>query len=258
MNVDVSIVRAFAPTGKLRASINLGNPVLANRVSGKAQPSGISVDLAEELANRLGIELELVVFDTARKSVEAINEERVDVGFFAVDPVRGAEIAFTAPYILIEGRYLVREESPITLNAQVDVASNRIAVGQGTAYDLFLTRGIKAASLVRTASSQVVVQTFLDEGLEVAAGVKQVLEMQAAKYLGLRLLDEAFMVIQQAMGISKARGSDATRFLAAFIENMKTGGFVAQAMTRHGVGGASVAPTGLNGPYQLKGISDGF
>ncbi|CAD6560825.1 transporter substrate-binding domain-containing protein [Paraburkholderia sabiae] len=242
MNADASIIRAFAPTGKLRASINLGNPILANRESGGSRPVGISVDLASELAKRLGVELELVVFDTARKSVEAITEERADIGFFAVDPVRGAEIAFTAPYILIEGRYLVRNESPVTLNEQVDVVSNRIAVGQGTAYDLFLTREIKAASLVRTASSQVVVQTFLDEGLEVAAGVKQVLEMEAAKYPGLRLLDEAFMIIRQAMGVPKSRGSDAARFLAAFVEDMKAGGFVAQAMTRHGVAGGSVAP----------------
>ncbi len=242
MKIDASIVRALAPTGKLRASINLGNPVLANRASPQSLPTGISVDLARELASRLQVDLDMVVFDTARNSVEAVTEERADIGFFAVDPVRGADIAFTAPYIQIEGRYLVREHSPITRNAEVDAAGNRIAVGRGTAYDLFLTREIKAATLVRTASSQVVVRTFLDEGLEVAAGVKQVLEVEAQKFPSLRLLDEAFMVIQQAMGVPKARGVDAAQFVAAFIEEMKASGFVASSMTRHGVAGASVAP----------------
>ncbi|MCC8405839.1 transporter substrate-binding domain-containing protein [Paraburkholderia sp. MMS20-SJTN17] len=242
MNPDSSIVSAFAPAGKLRASINLGNPVLARRGSSDAQATGVSVDLSRELAARLQVELELVVFDTARKSVEAVSEGSADIGFFAVDPVRGAEIAFSAPYILIEGRYLVRDDSPITENAQVDIASNRIAVGQGTAYDLFLTREIKHASLVRTASSQVVVQTFLDEKLEVAAGVKQVLEAELAKAPGLRMLGEPFMVIQQAMGVPKTRGGQAARFLAEFVEDMKRSGFVASAIARNGVAGASVAP----------------
>ncbi|PMS36796.1 amino acid ABC transporter substrate-binding protein (PAAT family) [Trinickia symbiotica] len=242
MNIDPSIIRAFAPTGRLRASINLGNPVLASRQSADAPPTGISVDLAHELARRLQLELEFAIFETARKSVEAVTEGRADIGFFAIDPVRGAGIAFTAPYILIEGRYLVRQESPITRNDQVDVASNRIAVGQGTAYDLFLTREIQAAKLVRAASSQVVVKTFLDNGLEVAAGVKQVLEIEARNVAGLRLLDEPFMVIQQAMGIPKDRGSVAARFLGDFIEEMKASGFIGEAMTRHGVAGASVAP----------------
>ena len=242
MTVDASIVRAFAPQGKLRASINLGNPILANRAAPDAAPTGISVDLASELAKRLQVDIEFVVFTTARDSVEAVTNENADIGFFAVDPVRGAGIAFTAPYVLIEGYYLVRNESPLMTNADVDRAGNRIAVGKGTAYDLFLSREIKSAEIVRTASSQVVVKTFLDDGLEVAAGVKQILEDEIRNSTGLRLLNERFMEIQQAMGVPKGRGDAAARFLADFVEEMKASGFVAASMQRHGIAGASVAP----------------
>ncbi|PRY04419.1 ABC transporter substrate-binding protein [Paraburkholderia sp. BL25I1N1] len=242
MSIEASIVTAFAPTGKLRASINLGNPILANRNPETGEPFGISVDLARELAKRLQVDVELVQFETARKSVEAVTDELADVGFFAVDPARGAGVAFSAPYVLIEGFYLVRDESPVRSNDEIDVVGNRVAVGQGTAYDLFLTREIKAATLVRTASSQVVVQSFLDQGLEVAAGVRQVLAADAQKIPGLRLLDERFMVIQQAMGLPKSRGEQAASFLSSFVEEMKASGFVADSMCRHGVAGASVAP----------------
>ncbi|HVE10554.1 MAG TPA: ABC transporter substrate-binding protein [Paraburkholderia sp.] len=233
---------AFTPQGKLRASINLGNPILANRNPQTGAPGGVSVDLAHALAERLGVEIELVVFDTAGKSVEAVANEQADIGFFAVDPLRGAHIAFTAPYVLIEGFYLVRDESPITRNAQVDVASNRVAVGRGSAYDLFLTRELKQAAIVRAPSSPTVVQTFLEQNLEVAAGVKQQLEADAAQTPGLRLLDERFMVIAQAMGVPKSRGDAAAEYLRSFVEDMKRSGFVAAALARHGINGASVAP----------------
>jgi polar amino acid transport system substrate-binding protein len=233
---------AFTPTGRLRASINLGNPILANADPSTGKPIGVSVDLAREFGKRLGVEVELIVFDTAGKSVEAVADERADFGFFAIDPVRGASIAFTAPYVLIEGFYLVRDASPIRANADVDEAANRVVVGKGSAYDLFLTRELKAAQIVRALSSPAVVQTFMDQQLEVAAGVKQQLEADAAKTSGLRLLDERFMVIQQAMGTPKSRGEDAAKFLAAFVEEMKTSGFVADALKRHGIAGASVAP----------------
>lgn len=235
-------IDAFTPAGRLRASINLGNPILANADPSTGKPFGVSIDLAHEFARRLGVELELVVFDTAGKSVEAVADERADFGFFAIDPVRGANIAFTPPYVLIEGFYLVRNASPIRSNADVDQATNRVVVGKGSAYDLFLTRELKAAQIVRAPSSPAVVQTFIDQNLEVAAGVKQQLEADAAKTSGLRLLDERFMVIQQAMGTPKSRGEDAARFLAAFVEEMKASGFVADALKRHGIAGASVAP----------------
>src|ERR1700712_1072317 len=239
---DPRTIDAFIPTGRLRASINLGNPILANTDSSTGKPYGVSVDLAREFGKRLGVEVELIVFDTAGASVEAVAGERADFGFFAIDPVRGASIAFTAPYVLIEGFYLVRDASPIRANADVDQAANRVAVGKGSAYDLFLTRELKAAQIVRAPSSPAVVQMFIDQNLEVAAGVKQQLEADAAKIAGLHLLDERFMVIQQAMGTPKSRGEDAAQFLAAFVEQMKASGFVADALKRHGIAGASVAP----------------
>ena len=110
------LVAAFAPTGTLRAAINLGNPILAYADPATHQPAGVSVDLAREFAERLGVELELLVFDTAGKSVDAVTHEQADIGFFAIDPLRGEGIAFTAPYVLIEGAYLVRDDSPIVSN----------------------------------------------------------------------------------------------------------------------------------------------
>jgi polar amino acid transport system substrate-binding protein len=244
MNFDQSVVTAFTPTGKLRASINLGNPILANRDPASGEPFGVSVDLARAFAERLSVELELVVFDAAGKSVEAVSDERADIGFFAVDPLRGQAIAFTAPYVLIEGFYLVRDTSPITTNQDVDRPNNRVAVGKGSAYDLFLSRELKAAQIVRAPTSPTVVQTFGEQNLEVAAGVKQQLEADASKIPGLRLLDERFMVIQQAMGTPKTRGVEAATTLRRFIEEMKAAGFVAAALDRHGIVGASVAPLG--------------
>ena len=241
MNLDQSIIRAFAPTGKLRASINVGNPILANRHPASGEPCGVSVDLARALADRLSVELELVVFDAAGKSVEAVSDERADIGFFAVDPLRAQAIAFTAPYVLIEGFYLVRNDSPITTNDDVDEPQNRVAVGKASAYDLFLSRELKFAQIVRAPTSPTVVRTFVEQRLEVAAGVKQQLEADARTTPGLRLLNERFMVIQQAMGIPKSRGQAAT-FLRDFVEEMKASGFVAEALSRHKVVGASVAP----------------
>lgn len=246
MSVDAStlasIIAAFTPTGRLRASINLGNPILANKDPVTGKPFGVSIDLAYALGERLGVEVELVVFDAAGKSVEAVADERADFGFFAIDPIRGASIAFTAPYVLIEGFYLVRDDSPIRTNADVDTAAHRVAVGKGSAYDLYLTRELKHAEIVRAPTSPTVVQTFLEQNLPVAAGVKQQLQADAAKTPGLRLLDERFMVIQQAMGVPKSRGAAAAAYLATFVEDMKASGFVASALERHKIAGASVAP----------------
>lgn len=243
MQIDPSVVAAFTPTGKLRASINLGNPILANKDPESGEPFGVSIDLARAFASKLRVELKLIVFDTAGKSVEAVGDERADFGFFAVDPLRGEKIAFTAPYVLIEGFYLVREHAPITTNEAVDEPGNRVVVGKGSAYDLFLTRELEQARIVRAPSSQAVVQTFLEQGLEVAAGVKQQLEADAGKTTGLRLLGERFMVIQQAMGTPKSRGHAVAAVLAEFVEEMKRSGFVADALRRHKIAGASVAPS---------------
>lgn len=241
MAIDQAVVSSFTPTGKVRASINLGNPILANRDPVSGEPGGVSVDLARAFAKKLNVELELVVFDTAGKSVQAVGDEKADFGFFAIDPLRGEKIAFTAPYVLIEGYYLVRDDSPIRANEAVDQAHNRVVVGKGSAYDLFLSRELRHAQIVRAPSSPAVVPTFVEQQAEVAAGVKQQLEADAKATPGLRLLGERFMVIQQAMGVPKSRGDAAAAALRAFVEEMKASGFVADSLARHGIVGASVA-----------------
>jgi polar amino acid transport system substrate-binding protein len=242
MTVNQSIVAAFTPTRTLRASINLGNPILANPDPATGEPVGVSVDLARGLAERLGVELQLVVFDAAGKSVEAVTAEQADIGFFAIDPLRGEGIAFTAAYVLIEGAYLVQAGSPLKANEEVDRAGHRVAVGTGSAYDLYLTRELREARIVRAPTSPAVVDTFIAQGLEVAAGVKQQLRADAARIPGLRLLPGRFMVIQQAMGTPRSRGEAANLFLRQYVEEMKASGFVSQALARHGIEGASVAP----------------
>ncbi|MGF6240319.1 polar amino acid transport system substrate-binding protein [Paraburkholderia sp. GAS38] len=239
--VSETVVKAFAPSGTLRASINLGNPVLASLDPASGKPVGVSVDLAAELARRLGVPLQLVAVRSAGASVDNVNQDKADVGFFAVDPKRGQEISFTKPYVLIEGFYLVRDASPITTNAQVDQAGVTVAVGKDSAYDLFLSRELHHATIVRIPTSPAVVQGFLDQHLDVAAGVKQQLERDAAKAGGLRILDQRFMVIRQAMGVPKAKGADAAAYLAKFVEDMKASGFVAASLARHQIEGAAVA-----------------
>jgi len=242
MNSIAQIAQSLAPSGKIRASINLGNPILANKDPKTGQPFGVSVDLAHALAKKLGLELELVVFDSAGESVKAVKEERADFGFFAIDPVRGEGIAFTDPYVLIEGSYLVRNDSPIQTNEEVDRAGIRVTVGKGSAYDLYLTRELKHASIVRSPTSPTVVDYFMDQHIEVAAGVKQQLEFDQKRFTNLRLLPGRFMVIQQAMGIPKSRSAQAHQFLIDFVKEMKATGVVSQSLKTHNIEGASVAP----------------
>lgn len=242
MNVTQQLLQTFTPTKKLRASINLGNPILANKDPQSGLPFGVSVDLAKNFAKLLGVELELVVFDSAGKSVEAVTTEKADIGFFAVDPLRGEGISFTAPYVLIEGAYLVKNDSSIQANEEVDDAKNKVVVGKGSAYDLFLSRELKRAEIVRAPTSPTVVDVFVKEAYDVAAGVRQQLEADMKRFSGFRLLPGRFMVIQQAMGLPKSYGSEAAEFLRGYVEEMKSSGFVAQSLERHGIEGASVAP----------------
>lgn len=236
------IKKAFTPTGKLRASINVGNPILTKKTDNPAEPGGVSVDLARELAKRLQVELELVVFESAGESVKAVTAEQADFGFFAIDPLRGEGIHFTAPYVLITGSYLVPENSPFQHITEVDQAGINIVVGKGSAYDLYLSRTLQNATIVRAPTSPTVVDVFVKEQCQVAAGVTQQLESDMQRHPGYRLLPEKFMTIEQAMGVPKSRGKAAANYLAAFVEEMKASGFVADALARHHVKGAAVAP----------------
>jgi len=235
-------VALLAPSGRLRASINLGNPILAGTDPATGRARGVSVDLAGELARRLGVPLETIEFPAAAKSVDAVTGGVADVGFFAIDPLRGAEIAFTDAYLLIEGAYLVRADSPCRANEDVDRAGTRVVVGKGSAYDLFLTRELKQATFARVPGAAEVVQTLRERGADVAGGIRQVLLEVAERDAGLRVLPGRFMVIRQAMGLARTRGPAAEAALRAFVEDMKASGFVAEAMRRHAVAGATPAP----------------
>lgn len=236
------LIRCFAPTGRLRAAINIGNPILASRNPHSGEVSGVSVDLAQGWADHLGVPLELIVVETAAASVDRVARDESDVGFFAIDPKRGEGVFFTEPYLLIEGCYLVRNDSPITSNEAVDRPGLRVVVGQGSAYDLYLSRELKAASIERAPSSPAVVEHFLATGADVAAGVKQQIADEAARLGGLRLLPGRFMQIRQAMGCPKGRGEAAAQALRAYIDQAKGAGIVARSLERHGVQGVSLAP----------------
>jgi polar amino acid transport system substrate-binding protein len=234
------VIAELGGTGRLRAAINFGNPILARR-GANGEPLGVSVDLAREAARRLGLALELVTFDSAGRVVEAVKSTQVDLAFVAIDPVRAADMEYTAPYVIIEGAYLVRSDSQVQRNEEVDRPGTRIAVGRGSVYDLFLTRELKSASLVRAPTSPAVVDLFLAQNLDVAAGVKQQLQADARRVGSVRLLPGRFMVIEQAIGVPKGRTA-AQAWLSGFIEEMKGSGFVADALQRHGIEGATVAP----------------
>jgi len=232
----------FAPTGRLRATINIGNPILASRNPQSGAVSGVSVDLAQGWADQLGVPLELIVVETAAASVDRVARDESDIGFFAIDPKRGEGVFFTDPYLLIEGSYLVRNDSPLTANEAVDQPGLRVVVGQGSAYDLYLSRELKAASIERAPSSPAVVEHFLATGADVAAGVKQQIADEAARIGGLRLLPGRFMQIRQAMGCPRSRGEAAAQALRDYIVRTKAAGTVAASLARHGVQGVSLAP----------------
>ena len=240
--VTPAAVADLAPTGTLRAVINLGNPILA-RKDASGEVAGVSVDLARELARRLGVPAELVPVTSAGQAVETLKAGRVDVGFFAIDPARGVDTAFTGPDVQIEGSDLVRNDSPLRANEQVDRDGIRVAVGNKSAYDLFLTRELKKAKIERAPTSPEVVNYFIANRLDVAAGVKQQLELDAKRVAGVRLLPGRFMVINQAMGMRLGRAAGA-KYLTAFVEDMKASGYVAEALRRHAIEGAAVAPAG--------------
>ena len=241
--IDPKMIQSFAPTGTLRVGINLGNPVLAGLDAATQKPKGVTIDIANEIGKRSGIPIELIPFQSAGSTVDAIKTGNIDLIFVAIDPVRGADVSYTPPYIQIEGAYMVKADSKLKANEEVDRSGVEIVVGKGSAYDLFLTREIKNAALLRAASSQAVIDDFMAGKGNVAAGVKQQLESDAKRYKDLRMLPGRFMVINQAIGIPKARPEyeRTTVYLSGIITDLKSSGFVADSMKRHGIEGARVA-----------------
>jgi polar amino acid transport system substrate-binding protein len=221
----------------LRAAINLGNPVLAQGTP--SAPTGVTVEIAQALAERLGVAVELLCVDAARKSFEAIAEGTADLCFLAIEPARQATVSFTAPYAIIDGVFVVPEGSTIATSADVDRQGIRVGVRLGSAYDLFLSRTLERATLVRSDEDS---DLFDDGSLDVAAGVRQPMTQFVATNPGFRLLDGHFMEIRQALGVLDGRDPEAVRFLHDFVEELKRSGFVARALRRANQLDVAVAP----------------
>ena len=235
-------LKDLAPTGKVRAAINLGNSVLAQADPATGDPKGITPDLARELGRRLGVPVELVTYTAAGKVFDAVKTGEWDIAFVAIEPVRAAEVAFSAPYVIIEGTYMVPKDSPLKVIDDVDRPGVRIAVGLKSAYDLFLTRTIKNATVVRAPAGggRAMIDMFVNDKLEAAAGVRQPLVAYAMEHPDVRVMDGHFMEIQQAMGTPKERVAGA-QYLRTFVEDVKASGFVADAIKRASQS-ATVAP----------------
>ena len=232
----IQLAADLAPTGTLRVSINLGNPVLAQGTPDA--PSGVTVDIARELASRLGVPVSFQCFDAARKSFEALRTGAADVAFLAVEPARAAEVEFTVPYVLIEGVYAVAADSPIRTADDVDRPGVRVGVKEGSAYDLFLTRTLENAEVVRGVDG---IDAFREHGLEVAAGIRQPLTRHIAADPGLRLVEPRFMQIRQAVAVARDHRPATVRFLHDLVEDLKASGQIAESLASSGQD-ATVAP----------------
>ena len=239
--IPPAVLSDLAPTGKLRAGINYGNGVLATKDPATGEPRGIAVNLARELGKRIGVPVELVVYDQARLMVEGVNAGAWDVAFLAIDPLRADIIDFTAPYAEIEGTYLVPAGSPIRTNADVDRAGVRVATVAKSNYDLFLTRNFKQAQLVRSDTTQGSADLFAAGKADVLAGVKQRIVDAARQVPGSRQLEGRFMAIRQAVAIPKGRDAG-LRYLRVFVEDIKASGLVAREVEKAGITDAAVAP----------------
>jgi polar amino acid transport system substrate-binding protein len=233
------VIKDLAPTGTLRAAINAGNVVLVQKDASGVR--GVTVDLANELARRLGTPLALTVYDAAGKVTDAVKTGEWDIAFLAIEPVRAAVIGFTAPYVIIEGTYMVAADSPLQTIADVDRDGIRIAVAKGSAYDLFLTRTLHHATLVRYPSPPLGFEGFVADKLDAAAGVRQFLDAFAKTLPDMRVMPEHFQEIREAMGTPLGRDAG-LQYLKTFIEEMKASGFVAKSLARAGQADAVIAP----------------
>ncbi len=242
-SAPADVALSLAPTGRLRVAINYGNAVLAQRNAETGKLSGVSVDIAEELGRRLGLPLTLVPYNAAGKVSAAATSDAWDVAFLARDPDRARDIHFTSAYVVINGNYVVRNDSPLRTLDQVDHEDVRIAVSGQSIYDLFLARTLKHAKIVRAASPPEAAALFRSDHLEVVAGVQSAMQQLIAADPNLRMIADPFMVINQAMGTPIGRTAGAA-YLDAFVESIKSNGFVAQALARNGQTDATVAPRG--------------
>lgn len=239
MNADV--VSQLAPTGVLRAAINMGNFLLVTGRSASGDPEGVAPDMARALAERLGVPVRYAPFPMPGALADAVDGDVWDVGLIGAEPQRAEKIAFTPAYVEIEATYLAPPGSKIEKLADVDRPGVRIAVTARAAYDLWLERNIKHATLVRSESLDAAFEQFVREKLDVLAGLRPRLFKDAAALPGSRILDGQFMAVQQAIGTAR-RNEAGAAFLRQFVEEAKASGLVARLIERHKVQGLSVAP----------------
>jgi polar amino acid transport system substrate-binding protein len=225
----------LAPTGKLRAAINYNNPLLARRDAASGVLTGLAVELSSELARRVGLPLEIIPVDAAGKITQSARDNVWDIGYLAIDPRRANEIDFTAAHVELEGTYLVPAGSALQKIEDVDHPGLRIAVTGESAYDLFLTRTLKHAQIVRAVNTPKSFDLLLEQQLDAVAAVRTALVTAARRLTGSRVLSGHFMTIPQAAGVPKGRPA-AARFVREFIEEMKASGFVASALRKYGLG----------------------
>ncbi len=239
--VNPEVVRQLAPTGKLRAGINMSNFLLVNGRTESGDPAGVSPSMAQAIAERLGVPMQPVPFPRPSEVADAAGTGKWDIALIGAEPQRAAKISFTAAYCEIEATYLVPPGSPITSIDQVDRPGIRIAVSAGAAYALWLERNIKQATLLQVAGPGAAWQKFVDEKLEVFAGLRPGLISDVGKLPGARILDGQFAAVQQAIGTAKENEA-AFAFLRDFVEEAKASGLVASFIEKHKVQGLSVAP----------------
>ena len=232
-------IRDLAPTGVVRAAINTANPVLA-RKGPDGLPQGVSVDIAQELGRSLGRPVQLIAYETAGRVFDALDRSEWDLAFLAIEPARATRVIFSSPYVVIEGTYLVRSDATFTRVAELDSTGTKIAVGLNAAYDLYLSRHLEHAEIVRAPTPNAALEMFATEGLEAAAGIRQALEAFAAQRPGFRVLPDPFMTIRQALATPQGR-EDGGQYLNDFIDNLKSSGCLRAALDRNGQAGVSVA-----------------
>ena len=232
-------IAEFTPTGKLRVGLNMSNFLLTAKDAAGA-PIGLAPDLGRELAKRLGVEVVLVPYPNPGTLADDANKGKWDVGFLGAEPQRANEIDFTAAYVEIEATYLVPPGSNLKSIAEVDANGIRIAISGKSAYDLYLTRNLKNAELVREQGADNVFKKFVEGKLDALAGLRPRLITDQANYPGSRILDGNFTAVQQAAGTPKGRAA-AFQYLREFIEDAKAGGLVARTIEKHNVRGLTVA-----------------
>jgi len=234
-------MKDLAPSGKLKIGLNYSNFLLVIGDDAQGEPKGIAPDLGRELAKRVGLPFEFVKFDAAGKLFDAVKSAQCDVGFLGAEPQRADEVDFTKAYLEIPVTFLVPAGSPIKTIADVDREGVRIAVSERSAYDLYLTRNLKKAQLVRTKGIPASYDAFMAQKLEVLGGLKPKLVEEQARTPGSRVLDGQITGVQQAIGAPKGRPA-AAKYLREFAEEVTRSGFVAKAIEKHGVKGVRVAP----------------